>query len=138
MYTDECNGNTILPVTVTVTVTETVNRKLKQAAEYSAEFELAWSLYPKREGANKKDSYKAWNARLKSGVLPSIMIDGVKRYADYCNAQGTESRFIKQPATFFGPDEHYLSDWKVVASSKKTPAQENFASRDYGEGIQSI
>src|SRR3546814_10601235 len=36
---------------------------------YSAEFESFWAEYPKREGSNsKKTAFKAWNARLRSGV----------------------------------------------------------------------
>lgn len=97
------------------------NVRIKSPSDYSDEFEQAWSEYPKREGASKKDSFKAWNARLKSGVLPSAMIEGVKRYASYCKAREIESQFIKQPATFFGPSEHYLNDWDIPKDAKKSP-----------------
>lgn len=87
------------------------------AAEYSPEFEIAWSGYPERPGANKKNAYKAWNARLKAGVDFTQMTLGVDRYAYYCSVMKVEPQFIKQPETFFGPSEHYLSDWKPVAAS---------------------
>lgn len=111
----------------------------KPTAEYSAEFELAWAAYPKREGASKKDSFKAWSARIKGGVLPSVMIAGAERYAAYCKAQGTEQQYIKQPATFFGVGEHYLADWKPIQVPRRgTPPPENFAQRDYGTGVQDL
>lgn len=93
--------------------------KEKLLSEYSDDFMKAWSVYPKRPGMNKKDSYKAWSARIKNGADASVMIAGVERYALFCKIQRTEEKFIKQPATFFGPSEHYLCDWKVSNEIKK-------------------
>lgn len=86
----------------------------KHTAEYSADFEEAWGIYPKRSGANKKETYKAWNARLKKGASTDDMINGSIRYSAYCKANKTEQNYIKLPSTFFGPEEHYLSDWKII------------------------
>ena len=83
-------------------------------------FDEAWNLYPKRPGASKAASLKAWKARIKAGVDPSVMVEGVKRYANFCKAMETDAQFIKQPATFFGPDEHYLADWTPSESTPKT------------------
>lgn len=119
----------------------TVNQEpiKKHTAEYSAEFELAWAAYPRREGASKKDAFKAWSARLKNGVLPSVMIDGATRYAAYCKAQCTEQQYIKQPATFFGVGEHYLADWRLIPVLRRgSPPTENFESKNYGEGITAL
>ena len=94
----------------------TTNHKptIKPLSEYSADFEDAWGIYPKRSGANKKEAYKAWNARLNRGAILSEMKNGVARYAAYCKANKTEQNYIKLPSTFFGPAEHYLSDWKII------------------------
>lgn len=86
---------------------------------YDDEFEQVWSRYPKRPGASKADSFKAWKARVKEGVDPLQMLDGVVRYAAYCEAMQTEPQFIKQPATFFGPGRHFASDW--TATAPRTP-----------------
>lgn len=96
----------------------------KSAPEYSDVFEFAWAIYPKRPGANKKETYKAWNARLKAGASVEAMTNGVKRYAAFCKAQNTEPQYIKQAATFFGPSEHYLSDWKPPAQSRPVTSKE--------------
>jgi uncharacterized protein YdaU (DUF1376 family) len=78
-------------------------------------FEVAWKAYPRRPGASRADSLKAWTARVREGVDPAVILAGVQRYAAYCAACETEPNFIKQPATFFGPGEHYLSDWTAPA-----------------------
>lgn len=41
------------------------------------------------------------------------ILQGINRYAAYCEANHTEPRFVKHAATFFGPDRHYLNDWTV-------------------------
>lgn len=86
--------------------------------KYSAEFEEAWNEYPKRPGASKAATWKAWQARIKAKVSPEAMVEGARRYAAYCKAQRTEPAYIKQPATFFGPGEHYDADWGVPRAAE--------------------
>lgn len=87
----------------------------KAKGDYPEDFETAWTAYPARPGASKADSFKAWKARLSDGVSAADLIDGARRYAAYCVACQTEPGYIKQPATFFGPGEHYAADWKPPA-----------------------
>lgn len=84
-------------------------------AEYPEDFEQVWTVYPQRPGASKADSFKAWKARIKDGVCATALIDGVRRYAAYCKAAETEPQFVKQPATFFGPGEHFTNPWTPPA-----------------------
>lgn len=92
-------------------------RSAKQ--DYSPEFEAAWQAYPKRAGGNSKSAaFKAWKARLKDDVKPEAMIEGVKRYAVYCRVTGNAgTQYVKQAASFFGPDRHFEESW----SSPSTP-----------------
>lgn len=85
--------------------------------EYPAEFEQAWSCYPKRAGGNsKKDAFKAWSARIKQGVTADVLSDGVKRYAAFLQATGRiGTEYVKQASSFFGPGEHYAADWTAPA-----------------------
>lgn len=85
------------------------------------DFEKVWAAYPKRPGASKPDSLKAWKARIAKGSSASEIMDGVIRYAAYVKATATDPQFIKQPATFFGPGDHYKSDW--VAQPRASPYQ---------------
>ncbi|WP_096264087.1 helix-turn-helix domain-containing protein [Escherichia coli] len=82
--------------------------------EYSPEFEQAWQEYPKRAGGNSKSAaFKAWKARLREGIKPETMLDGVRRYAAWVRATGnTGTQFVKQAATFFGPDRHFEDFWQ--------------------------
>jgi uncharacterized protein YdaU (DUF1376 family) len=123
--------------TDTYTDTDT-DKKKKHSAEYTAEFELAWAAYPARPGANKKEAFKAWIARVKAGADQNAMIEGAARYASYCKTLGIEPQFIKQPTTFFGPGDHYSSDWTAAATQRKPPSPDNFAAKDYGTGVNPL
>ena len=95
--------------------------------DFSDDFLDAWSLYPSRPGTNKAQSFKAWSARINEGINPRSIVDGVIRYAKYCEALSVEPKYIKQPATFFGPDRHFENDWTppVVQAPQKTQHQIN-------------
>ncbi len=86
--------------------------------EYSPEFEQAWQEYPKRAGGNSKSAaFKAWKARIREGIKPETMLDGVKRYVAWVRATGnTGTQFVKQAATFFGPDRHFEESWQQPAA----------------------
>ena len=86
--------------------------------EYSPEFEQAWQEYPKRAGGNSKSAaFKAWKARLREGIKPEAMLDGVRRYAAWVRATGnTGTQFVKQAATFFGSDRHFEDFWQQPAA----------------------
>jgi len=93
-----------------------------KSAEFSEAFLQAWELYPKRSGNSKKDSYKQWKARLKSGCTEDEMIEGTKRYADYVYAKKIEAQYIKQSQTFYGIGEHFKAEWVGTQESKPEPA----------------
>ncbi len=115
------------------TPTRTVKR------EYSPEFETAWQAYPKRAGGNPKPSaYKAWNARLHEGVTPENLLAGVKRYAAFVAATGKlGSEYVKQAATFFGPDRHFDETWQAPSAlgggRHVQPPVSGFEGQNYGE-----
>ena len=67
------------------------------------------NAYPKREGGSPKGpALRAWTARIREGIDPTALVEGVERYRRYCDAQGmTGGRVVKHAATFFGPDRHW-------------------------------
>ena len=81
--------------------------------EYPADFEAVWADYPPRAGGNsKRAAFRAWSARINSGVPAKAIRDGVLRYRRYLERSGKiGTEFVKQAATFFGPDEHYSQQW---------------------------
>ena len=103
----ECTSPSPSPTTNS----STKNLKDTLSDSYSPEFEAAWKAYPSRPNNNKAMAFKAWKARIKSGVSPETMIEGAKRYAAYCKTSISSQQYIKQAATFFGPDEHYAIEW---------------------------
>ena len=87
--------------------------------EYSPEFEQAWQAYPKRAGGNPKASaFKHWKARIADGSTVSDLLAGTQRYAAFIRATGKEgTEYVKQAATFFGPDRHFEESWNLPAAS---------------------
>ena len=88
-------------------------------------FEDFWAEYPRRAGGNSKaDALKCWKARLREGVEPTAILDGLKRYYAYCVSQGiVGTQWVKQAKTFLGPGEHWAEDWEpapVPKGSTKT------------------
>ncbi len=106
---------------------------------YLPDFETAWQAYPKRAGGNPKASaFKAWKARLKEGVKPDDMLEGVKRYAAYVRATGNAgTQYVKQAVTFFGPDRHFEESWLAPsAPGGGRPGMlpvSGFSEQDYGK-----
>ncbi|MFV4758015.1 helix-turn-helix domain-containing protein [Citrobacter freundii] len=113
------------------------NRSSKE--NYSNEFETAWQAYPKRAGGNSKAAaYKAWKARLKDGVKPEDMQAGVNRYAAYVKVMGSAgSQYVKQAATFFGPDRHFEEAWQTPSAPgggrRSALPVSGFSEQDYGQ-----
>ncbi|EMC7874457.1 helix-turn-helix domain-containing protein [Enterobacter roggenkampii] len=106
---------------------------------YSNEFEQAWQAYPKRAGGNSKAAaWKAWKARIKDGVTTEAMLAGVNRYAGYVRATGSAgTQYVKQAATFFGPDRHFEEAWQAPSGptngrSGGLPVS-GFSEQDYGQ-----
>ena len=101
--------------------------KVKSSNDYSPAFEEAWQAYPKRSGGNNKlSAFKAWNARIKQGVKPETMLEGVKRYAAFMASEGKiGTSFVKQAATFFGPDKHFDEPWLVETQENKVPTRQD-------------
>lgn len=88
--------------------------------EYTAEFERAWKVYPRRAGGNpKRRAFQAWNARLAEGHPSASIIDGIKRYRRYCEATGkVGTEFVRQTSTFFNSDEAFLEAWEPPKQDK--------------------
>jgi hypothetical protein len=79
---------------------------------FTAEFNQTFSKYPPRPGDSKKAANRAYNARIREGVLPADIDAGVERYRAYCDAEKiTGTKYVKQAVTFFGPDEFWTADW---------------------------
>ena len=113
-----------------------VSKPRASKSEYSIEFEQMWKHYPKRAGNNPKNkANSAFCARFQeefktgknSAEIQQLFVDGVKRYAKYCDAMGTTGTgIVMHCSTFFGPSDppNYTLDWKIPAPKTKTGAPE--------------
>lgn len=113
--------------------------------EYPDDFLTAFEAYPKRDiSPSKPDAFKAWSARIREGVIAADILAGVLRYAAHIRKTEKEfTQFVKMPATFFGPGEHWKSTFGAPAAAGKaadsngnavsiTSQQRNFSGVDYG------
>ena len=92
----------------------------KTEAEHPA-FTVAMQHYPKRLGDNSRPkAARAFSARIKSGEDPEILVAGTMRYAAFCDStHKTGTEFVKQAATFFGPDRPYLLAWDSPVAARQ-------------------
>ncbi|ENZ0092359.1 DNA-binding protein, partial [Escherichia coli] len=76
-------------------------------------FERVWREYPHRAGSNpKRAAFNSWKARLREGVSPDAVLDGVRRYSRYLEATGKAgTEFVQQASTFFGPNRNFENPW---------------------------
>lgn len=113
------------------------NRSSKD--NYSKEFEAAWQAYPKRAGGNPKaTAYKHWKARIADGATASELLAGVQRYAAYIRTTGKlGTEYVKQAATFFGPDRHFEEAWQTPSAPgggrRSALPVSGFSEQDYGQ-----
>lgn len=82
---------------------------------YPDAFEVLWKAYPKRSGANPKDkAYSAYRSRISEGSSPAEILDGVSRYARYCERLGkVGSEYVMQTKTFLGPSGNFKETWET-------------------------
>lgn len=111
------------PDTDTDTDTEGDIHTSADAAE-EALFADAWSRYPKRPNNSRAKAWRAWKARRKEGIAAGDLLAGVIAYAAYVQREGTEPRYVRLAATFFGPDRHWETDYSPAASPDIEPYDE--------------
>lgn len=74
----------------------------KTSVAFDDLFSEVWALYPKKVDRGKAS--KAYTARRKAGATQADLLSATRNYAAWIHASGT---FVKNGATFFGPDEPY-------------------------------
>ena len=100
-----------------------------------AEFESAWTIYPKRHGGNpKNDALKSWNARRKEGIAPADMMEGVKRYHAHLKSEGKiGTEYVMQAVRFFGPNKLFSEEWPTKPS--RTGYVHDLSTMNYEIGV---
>lgn len=102
-----------------------VNVNVLKDKTYTCAFEALWKAYPRKK--EKAGAYKCYKARLADGFSEDELETAVKRYADECQRQKTEQKYIKLAATFLGPSTpftDYLGEAERNDTGGKTAANE--------------
>lgn len=106
-------------------------------SKYTCAFETLWSAYPRKK--DKALAYKAYKARLNDGFSEDELETAVKRYADECQRQRTEEKYIKHCSTFLGvntPFMDYLREDDKNDTGGKTGANEGYIQRLVDSGVR--
>ena len=90
---------------------------------YSPEFEVFWQAYHPERRDDKPVAFRCWNARLREGADPGVLVGAAAAYVTSCRAQGTEARFVQLPTTFLGPGERWRL-WADRARGRRAAAEE--------------
>lgn len=117
-YSTESSGTISVPTINDLRSTTNDQRSsaARAAEAWTADFALAWAAYPKRPNNSRGKASKAYMARRREGVSAEAIHAGVVAYAAYVQAIGQPPHFVKLASTFFGPDEHWLTDYAVPDS----------------------
>lgn len=118
-------------------------KKPKAKPEYDAEFQRAWSRYPKRNGPNPMNlAAKNWAARLREGHSADEMIAGVERYAAHCLAEGKVGTiYTMQAKRFFSEEKVFLIEYsaaqQVTGNHRQgQPSTQHVNGIDYSSSIE--
>lgn len=105
------------------TATQPRKEEEQNKKNYLGEFAAAWAMYPHRSGGNPKNrAEQAWSARIREGVAAAVMLDGVRRYAAYCEAEGKiGTPYVQQASTFLGKSRGFEESWATSRAASGGP-----------------
>lgn len=105
-----------------------VNVNVLKDKTYTCAFEELWKAYPRKK--EKAGAYKCYKARLADGFSEDELKTAVKRYADECQRQKTEQKYIKLAATFLGPSTPF-TDYLGEAEENDTGREAETGGKGY-------
>lgn len=101
------------------------NKKDKNNNIYTSNFTDLWLHYPRK--VDKAQAYKKYNARLNDGYSEEELLQAVKNYAEECEREHREQKYIKHCSTFLGVDGAFTEYIKKQEISKqKSPTRNKF------------
>jgi hypothetical protein len=106
-------------IQITDSDTDSEKRRSTAAAPPTpAEFGELKTIFPKRAGDQPwPATLQACNARIREGHTWSEILDGVRRYAGFCEATGKiRTETVMQAKRFCGPSKPFLNDWTLAGN----------------------
>ncbi len=106
-----------------------VPRRGTKPVSVPPEFDRFRQVYPDRSGdQNWRRALHACHARLAEGHTWDDILDGAERYARFIEATGKlGTEYVKQAATFCGPDKAFLNPWIPPPSKAEARTVTNLA-----------
>ena len=130
---DFVDNNTIINNTVNNTSNiKKINKKNSSSAEVDSEFELLWAKYPRKIGKAKALQSYIKARKVKKYTYEQIE-NGLNKYIEYIETQGTDEQFIQHGSTWFN-QEKWLDDYICTATKKKPNNVFDFMRNEYGGG----
>lgn len=85
-------------------------------------FDEMWAIYPRRQGGNsRKNAEASFRKAVKAGVPAETIIDGVRAYAEHCDAtRKTGTEFVKTAEAWLN-GRFWESDWSISLSRPAPP-----------------
>lgn len=102
----------------------TLARKSRRVSKPDPQFDEIRAAYPKRAGGDRlQGALSAYRARLREGATHEMILNGVRRYAAFCEATDkVGTPYVQQLATFLGTNRSYLELWNPPPKAE-TPAE---------------
>jgi hypothetical protein len=103
-----------------------------RAATEPPEFLRLKLAYPQRSGSQPwSRALQAINARLREGHSWDEILDGTRRYADFCSATGkVGTEHVQQAARFCGPGKEFLQPWSLPVTKADNRLNANLSAAD--------
>jgi molybdopterin-biosynthesis enzyme MoeA-like protein len=79
---------------------------MKKDSIYNTHFEEVWNIYPRKQ--DKSRSYQCYMARINSGFSEEELLLATKEYANECEQEHRDKKYIKMATTFFGVNTPFV------------------------------
>jgi Helix-turn-helix domain len=123
-------NNTSINTTLNTTTNTKNTKKNFKAGELESEFDQLWKLYPRKMG--KANALKSFiKARKKEKIPYEIIENGIYRYRDYLEAQGTEEQYIMHGSTWFGQMK-WQDEYTTTGLNRKPKNATEYLQAKYG------
>jgi hypothetical protein len=103
--------------------------KKNKKEELEEEFEILWKLYPRKEG--KTDAKKHYLKARKNKTSYETVKNGLYRYKEYLDNQGTESQFIPMGSSWFC-QERWNDEYTIAPTKNRKMSLMDMYRRDFG------
>lgn len=123
----------------TINLTNTINNTIKDkktnkkkinSLQLENEFEQLWKIYPRKIGKEvAKKSFK--KARNDKNIPYETIINGLYRYINYLETQGTEEQYIMHGSTWMNQAK-WEDEYICVATQKKPKNASEYLKMKYG------